>query len=181
MTTSFHSPDPLMVSLARSGKDLPVIHGLEACDLPEPYRALLVHQRDMTSTLESHYGSRTHLDVFQAVEEEGLLDREVILRLDRDERPVEYGAIRIYVNRFPEAARVAIREGERPLGYLLDAFDVAYQSRPDAFFRLTPTKDIAGALAIVPSTLLYGRRNVLVNPQLEPLAYVVEILAPADV
>ena len=47
---------PLDFVYARSGVELPRVKAIEAGDIPLPYRSLLVHQIDMTLTLERHFG-----------------------------------------------------------------------------------------------------------------------------
>ncbi len=46
---------PLDDFYARAGMRLPRIERLAGDDIPEPYRALLVHENDMTPTLEKYY------------------------------------------------------------------------------------------------------------------------------
>ena len=44
---------PLDEFYARSGLTLPPLDQIDGQALPEPYKSLLVHERDMTSTLEN--------------------------------------------------------------------------------------------------------------------------------
>src|SRR5258708_40329644 len=54
---------PLDDFSARSGLPLPPIERLAGEQVPEPYRSLLVHDTDMTPTLESFHGARIHLQI----------------------------------------------------------------------------------------------------------------------
>ena len=74
--------------------------------------------------------------------------------------------------------RDAIRAGRRPLGYLLGESGLPYRNRPASFFRVVSTPELVRAMALRVATMLYGRRNLLLNDASEPLADVVEILAP---
>ena len=83
----------------RHGRPLPQFEILAAEAVPEPERSLLVHDRDMTRTLERHHGDTIHLRVLSRFHEGDVYGRESILQLDRSDRPVEYGAIRIHLDR----------------------------------------------------------------------------------
>src|SRR5688572_16153322 len=59
--------------------------------LPEPARRLLVHQRDMTSTLAECHGSELRVEILQQKRSEDFYLREVFLRTIATEAIVEYG------------------------------------------------------------------------------------------
>ena len=52
---------PLDEFYAQAGLPLPAIEQIGGEDMPEPYRSLLVHQRDMTPTLEKFHGGKIHV------------------------------------------------------------------------------------------------------------------------
>src|SRR6185436_14279022 len=52
---------PLNDFYAQAGMTLPAIQAVAGGALPEPYKTLLVHNHDMTSTLESFHGEKIHL------------------------------------------------------------------------------------------------------------------------
>ena len=52
---------PLDIAYTRAGLEPPAATAVAPGDIPQPYRALLVHQRDMTLTLEAHFGGRVVL------------------------------------------------------------------------------------------------------------------------
>jgi chorismate-pyruvate lyase len=170
---------PLDEFYARSGLALPPLDQVEAESLPEPYRTLLVHDRDMTSTLEEFHERGIHLRMVSRAQRGSAYFREVILALDGTETPVEFGAIHIDLDRFPAAARTAILEERFPLGRILKDFALPYQSRPKAFIRIASDRAINALLNLNGAHVLYGRRNTLFNLTGEPLAEIVEILPPA--
>lgn len=145
--------------------------------LPEPYRQLLAHERDMTSTLERFYGEAAGLQQLQRRREGSDLWREVLLVGRESGRIMEYGAIRIDLEGFDRAARAAILEGQRPLGSILAHFEVPYRSRPGRFFSLRSTPRLEALLDLDHARELYGRQNVLLGGR-GALAEVVEILPP---
>ena len=52
---------PLDLAYTRAGLEPPAATPIAPEKIPQPYRSLLVHQRDMTLTLEAHFGGRVVL------------------------------------------------------------------------------------------------------------------------
>lgn len=156
--------------------DATAVHGH---DIPQPYHDLLVHQTDMTSTLSRFHGSTIKLQVLeQSIDDDSIL-RAVILRRCRDNEPVEYGAIRIFLKHFPDAAAAALRAGTTPLGSVLSDFNIPYVSNPLGFLRLRTSPEIAKSLELdTPGSVVYGRRNRHLTPSGDVLADILEILPP---
>jgi chorismate-pyruvate lyase len=169
---------PLDAFYARAGLALPRFEELQGADVPEPWRTLLVHERDMTPTLESHYQGDIHIEVLGRERVGDAYFREVILRLDRDESPVEFGANRIALDRLPTVVRRLVLQEQLPLGHILKAHDVAHTGRPSAFFRVEADALMARALGVAVGRSLYGRRNTLRDMEGRALSEVVEILPP---
>jgi len=171
---------PLDEFYARSGLRLPPLEVVDGGAIAEPARSLLVHERDMTSTLEAFHGAGIHLRPISRQRRGDDYFREVVLVLDETEQPVEFGAICIHLARFPEPARQAILAERFPLGHLLKDFGIAYLSRPKAFLRLASDATINGLLRLTGAQLLFGRRNSLFDPAGNSLAEIVEILPPVS-
>lgn len=180
-----HSPTVLPIAYplddfyAQAGRALPPIEAVAGENVPEPYKSLLVHQDDMTPTLEKFHGERIHLAVLSRQQRGDFYFREVVLLLDKSDKPVEFGAIKINLALFPPAARKEILEERRPLGTLLSFYALTHSSRPKAYLRVFSDDFINTALKLAKSQWLYGRRNTLWDPQQRPLAEIVEILPPA--
>ena len=171
---------PLQGLYAAAGRPLPEWTGVLGNDVPEPYRTLLVHERDMTRTLEHFHRGRIHLRVLSSRREGDVYWRESVLEVDDPLRMAEYGAIQIFLDRFPEPWRSQILGEHLPLGGILNSSGMAYTSRPSAYFRCYPDAFISAALRLVGSPVLYGRRNTLSGGEGLPLAEIVEILPPKD-
>jgi chorismate-pyruvate lyase len=172
----FSAVHPLDEFYAAAGQPLPPFAEIEGEAVPEPYRSLLVHKNDMTPTLEKYHGFGVHLDVLGRRRKGNAYFREVILRLDGTDQPVEFGAIRINLARFTAAARKEILAERLPLGHILEEFKIPHTSRPRAYLRLATDKLISRVLEMTGAHVLYGRRNTLYDPQQRPLAEIVEIL-----
>ena len=161
-----------------TGLSVPALTELAAAEVPQPYQALLVHSSDMTPTLANFYGQTLGLRVLSRERQDDSYKREVILWLAEDGRPVEYGVIRIRLDRLPPAARRLVLQEQRPLGDILHGESVPHLSWPKGFFRLKADAHAGAALGLRRAGLLYGRRNVLLDGSRRLLAEVIEVLAP---
>jgi chorismate-pyruvate lyase len=146
--------------------------------VPEPFRSLLVHADDMTPTLERFHGDKIHIRVLRRQLRGDFYFREVVLVLDADERPVEFGAIKMNLALFAPAARKLILEEREPLGHILRDCAVAHSSRPKAYLRVESDELINRALNLAGKHTLFGRRNTHFDTQDRALAEIVEILPP---
>lgn len=171
---------PLDEFYARQNRPLPAFAILAPDEVPEPDHSLLVHERDMTRTLENFHSGRIHLRVLSRYHTADAYWRESVLELDETERSVEFGAIKIYLNRFPEPWRKQILEERRPLGGILNESGIAYTSSPTAYLRFAADDFIERSLKLAKSQPLYGRQNTLRNAEGAILAEIVEILPPSQ-
>ena len=169
---------PLCEFYAAQGLPLPVIGRIETREVPPPYHSLLVHNLDMTSTLEKFHRHKIHIRVIARHTFENEYFRESILELDRLKKPVEFGAIKINLDLFPSEAREEILRERRPLGGIMAHFRMTIRSRPSAYFRVASDDYMNRALNLRGISFLYGRRNSLLDNWDRPLAEIVEILPP---
>jgi len=146
--------------------------------MPQPYRGLLVHERDMTSTLEAYYDSKVSLEVVNVTHEKGEYVREVLLNSQVLDKAVEYGAIEVVLDHFPAVEKEAIIAGREPLGSILNNMDHPYFSRPRGFFSIVAPKICQERFGCGENDLLYGRYNKLSNGKNETLASIIEIMPP---
>ena len=172
---------PLDEFYLEMGLALPPLQQVDGEAVPRPYKQLLVHHDDMTPTLEKYYGRDIHLRLLSRRRKESGYFREVVLQLDQDQRPVEFGAIRIHLEHFPAPAKAAILSEHLPLGRILRDFAIDYISRPQAFLRLASDPTINELLHLTGAHFLYGRRNTLLTASDQSLAEIVEILPPVNV
>ena len=158
---------------------LPAARALGDAEIPEPCRAILVHDRDMTPTIEEVYGRRVELRVLKYSLRGNVFSRQIVLTLAGDGRPVVFGAIKIYLDHFPASGRSLVIEMGLPLGTILREQGIAHTSRPQGYFQVTADPLINSALRLNGAALLYGRRNLLQDSAGRDLAQVLEILPPA--
>lgn len=171
---------PLTDFYASVGAQVPRITVMDGSEMSQPYRRLLVHNNDMTPTLEAYCGQAIHLKPLRVRVTDEALYRQVLLVVNGAEWPIEFGAIRIDLPRFEEEPRRLIVEGYRPLGTILHQHAIQHRSKPSAFFAVEADAVIADAFGIEPSVTLYGRHNTIYNPKGGTLAEVVEILPPLE-
>jgi len=169
---------PLSEFYSRAKLPLPRIEPIPADAVPEPFRSLLVHNNDLTLVLEDFHKSRIHLEIVNKDRRGGFFYREVVLRLDHDEKPVEFGANKIFLGLFPEEAQELILLEQVPLGRILKDCGLRHQTEAKAFLRVEPDELIARALELETPTPLYGRKTVVSDLKGRPLSEIVEILPP---
>jgi chorismate-pyruvate lyase len=154
---------PLDFVYARSGVELPKVKAIEPDDIPSPYRSLLVHQSDMTLTLERHFGGRVSLRPLATFQYGPWYFRRVLLAQEYTGRPVEMGAIRIRIPAFPARIQRQILRNDVPLGRLLRDGGVDYESRPTVFLSVTPNPEMMGVFWMREPKTLYGRRTEMIH------------------
>ena len=82
--------DPLSAFYASAHLPPPVIELVVSDSVPPPYHRLLVHDRDMTPTLEAHYGQTISLKVLEKKQVGQVLLRRVLLVGDADGQVTEF-------------------------------------------------------------------------------------------
>jgi hypothetical protein len=151
---------------------------VQPVELPKPHYRLLVHDKDMTSTLTDHHREKIVLRVLQQTVAGDRLSRHIVLEIEDTREPVEYGASRIELSVLDDRVRSKVIEGSEPLGGILNDHGVAYNSCPGAFFKVRSNDLMNGLFALVEPHWLYGRCNCLTDRGGRTIAEVVEILPP---
>jgi len=146
--------------------------------MPEPYRSLLVHESDMTGTLERFCGQAMLLHTIERIIMPDRVVRHVELRGAEDNQPAEFGAIEISLDQFEAGPREEILEGVLPLGTILKKTEMDFISRPSAYFRIQPGASLRHSFGVPADGWLYGRCNRLLALGGGAIADVVEILPP---
>ncbi len=154
---------PLDMVYRRAGIDIPTFEVVAPDDIPLPYRALLVHDSDMTLTLERHFGGRVVLRPLSTFSLGGSYFRRVLLVQEYAGQPVEMGAIRMELDAFDAPLRRQILDNEIPLGSILRDRRLEYASRVKAFLQLMPNPEMMGVFWMREPRVLYGRRTEIVR------------------
>ena len=151
---------------------------LQPSDMPEPYRALLVHDADMTGTLERYRDQKMSLRSVEQFVDGNKLVRHVELCGADDGHPAEFGALEIHLDRFDAEPRAEVLKGRVPLGSILKQAGINFESRPRGYFRIKPGEAIRHSFGVAEDGWLFGRCNQLLTLDGELIADVVEILPP---
>jgi len=171
---------PLDALYARAGLPLPQIDKITPEEMPEPYRTLLVHNNDMTPTLERFHGKSIHLKILHREQRGDNYFRQVALVLNGSEKPVEFGANKVSLLLFPPKARQLILEERLPLGTILKDCGIGHCTVAKAYFQVVADQLISSVLGVNSGATLYGRKATISDSQKRPLSEVVEILPLAN-
>ena len=166
---------PLDFLCDHAGTIAPAVKAIPADRIPPPYHALLVHEDEMTQTLERHVGGSVVLRALSSVRKAPWYFRHVLLSEEASGRPVVMGAVGIRVDRFKPRVRTQIFLEEVPLGRILREAGIDCKSRPQVFFEVTPTPEIMGIFWMREPRTLYGRQTEM-TLQGARIGNIVEIL-----
>ena len=166
---------PLDVAYAHAGAEPPQAHTIAPEQMPEPYRSLLVHENDMTPTLERHFGGPVVLRVLSAFTNDQAYVRRILLVQEYSGRPVEMGALCLDLSAFKPRVRAEIIRGERPFSTVLRDHGLAFASQPTRFLTAIPNSEMLGVFWMREPLPLFGRQtNVVLDGR--KIGYIVEIL-----
>ena len=168
---------PLDSHYARMGATQPLAKRTSPARIPMPYHGLLVHENEMTRTLERHIGGRVALRVLSILSRGRWYSRRLLLVDDSSGRPVAMGAVRISLDAFSARIRAQILAGRTPLGRILHEGGVEYLSRPTVFLEVTPNAEMMAAFWMREARTLYGRQTQLFLGG-KRIGDIVEILPP---
>ena len=169
---------PLDFAYQQAGLTAPEVEAIDAEEIPQPYKDLLVHNNDMTRTLERHHNGPIIVRALSNFQEAGQFYRRVLLAKEESGQPVEMGAIRIRLNSLPKEHRARILENHTPLGRVLLDAGIVETTRPIAYLRLKPNPEMMGVFWMKEPKPLYGRRTLIGIGDAD-VADIVEIL-PAE-
>ena len=166
---------PLDVVYRRAGVEIPAMRIVAPYEIPMPYRSLLVHEDDMTITLERHFGGRVVLRALSTFTSGDWYFRRVLLVQEYTGRPVEMGAIRMKLDGFGARLKKQILENEVPLGRILRDSGFEYVSHAMAFLAITPNPEMMGVFWMREPRTLYGRRTEIMHAN-RKIGDIVEVL-----
>ena len=158
---------------------MPQVTVISPDQIPQPYRSLLVHDSDMTRTLEWHGGDRAILRPLSTFSSGASYFRRILLVRASSGRPLALGAIRVRLDAFTPRLRTKIQAGQVPLGRILREGRFAYTSKVKALLAVEPTPEIMGIFWMPESKVLYGRRSEMFRDKTK-IADIVEVLPPTS-
>jgi hypothetical protein len=177
ITDNITIPYPLSIFYDQQTEDGPEFEEVSEIDIPEPYRSLLCHTNDMTPTLEKYLDEAAHLSLIGRQSGKGYFFRHIAL-VDKNNNPMELGAIKIYISKFPPQAQLLINESFVPLGTIYEMFSIQHRNRPQSYYRVKSDRRINKIFRLNETSILFCRINQQVNADNEVLALALEILPP---
>ena len=154
---------------------MPTVKVVSPHQIPLPYRSLLVHDDDMTLTLERHFGGQVALRPLSTFSIGDSYFRRVLLVQEYSGRPVEMGAIRMKLDAFNQRLQGKIRRNQIPLGRILRDSQFRYTSLVKAFLAITPNPEMMGVFWMREPRVLYGRRTEIIRQDVK-IGDIVEVL-----
>lgn len=157
---------------------LPICTPVAAAQVPEPYRELLVHSQHMTVTMEAFHRERVAVQVLAVQQTPDWYARKILLRKLSDNKPVQFGLVRIRLRYCSEPVKAAILAQNTPLGRILIEHDVLRRIEPLQYFRLPPQPCLEEWFGPAAAGLdTYGRLGVIYCNE-QPAIEVIEISVP---
>ncbi len=148
-----------------------------ADQVPEPYRGLLVHEHHMTVTVEAHHGDLVNVRVLDRRLDGDAYARKILLSLQKTERVVQFGLVRIHLEYCSPAVRAQILAQQTPLGRILIEHNVLRRIEPTGFLRITPGPEMMTWWCLASPEITYGRL-ALIHCDGKPAIELLEIVAP---
>ncbi len=137
--------------------DIPEFQIVAPAQVPLPYRDLLVHEHHMTVTVERFHGRPVELRVLSQRTHGHHYSRMILLTLQGTGEVVQFGIVRIDLDRCSPAVRTEVLAGRKPLGRILIEHDVLRHIDPSCFLRITPTPQMMHWFSTTESAPLWGR------------------------
>jgi chorismate-pyruvate lyase len=144
-------------------------------EMPSASRQLLVHQKHMTRTLNSHYGKPVDVHVLERHHDGDLYSRKIFLTPREADTIVEYGLVRMDFRYMPHSVRDAILQEHAPLGSILINHNILRRIQPRWYLKFPKASTILTWFDCHPNEDLYGRlATIYCNG--EPAIELVEIV-----
>lgn len=148
---------------------------VESSDLPESYQSLLAHHDHMTVTVEAWHNSMVDVRVLAEQREDDIYARKILLVLQRDGSPVQFGIVRINLAGLPEIVRLEIESQALPLGRIMIRHHLMREVELCQLWRVKPGPKLRLHMHLKDDTPVYGRTaRILVAGQ--PAVEMLEIV-----
>lgn len=177
-----HPPIPDLMELVglffEHSADLGAFAPVAACDLPEPYRALLAHDQHMTVTVERFHGCPVDVQVLEYKSSPPHYCRKILLTRQSDGAIVQFGIVRMDLDQVDAATRDEILARRKPLGRILIEHNVLREVELVDLWRVEPGPDLCRLFELAAPETTYGR-TALIHCNGQPAVELLEIVAPA--
>lgn len=148
-------------------------------ECPQDYREMLAHESHMTVTVERRHGCPVDVEVLQSELTPSHYLRKILLRRTSDQRPVQFGIVRLALSALQPKVRDEIMAQKLPLGRVLIQHNVLRQVQLNAVWKFHCGRELAAIFDVEPGHETYGR-TALIYCDGEPAVELLEIVAPED-
>lgn len=150
---------------------------ISADDLRDEYHSLLAHHDHMTVTVEAWHNSLVDVRVLEEVRQGNDYARKILLTLQRDDKAVQFGLMKINLAGLPEIVRMEIESQALPLGRIMIRHHLMREVELCQLWRVTPGPELRLHLPIEAEEYVYGRTaRILVEGR--PVVELLEIVQP---
>ncbi len=168
MSTLAHNPVDTRDSLADLCGAFPDYHceaeavrEVDAADMPEPYRRLLVHKRHMTLALSEHFGVAPNLYVMAERRNGSKYVRKIFLTAGNRSDSIELGVVRMDLDCLREDVADQILQRRLPLGEILTRHEVMRRIEPRSFLLFPRCSSVLGWFGHPRAGPFYGRLGTI--------------------
>ena len=137
--------------------ELGMFEPVESSDLPEAYQALLAHHDHMTVTVEAWYNSMVDVRVLAEQRDDDSYARKILLVLQRDGTPVQFGIMRINLAGLPDIVKLEIESQALPLGRIMIRHHLMREVELCQLWRVNPGAELRLQLQLEDDTPIFGR------------------------
>ncbi len=173
------SLDSLIAVYYSDPKELGAFQSVSATATPAGYNHLLNHNHHMTVTVEAFHRDSVNVKVLRSSKNATHYCREILLTLQKSNRVVQYGIVRLNLATIAEAPRAEILEEKKPLGRVLIEHQVLREIELFDLVRVTCGSALARLFSVAEGTTTFGR-TAMIYCDREPAIELLEIVAPID-
>jgi len=127
------------------------------CDLPDHFKALLAHDDHMTVTVEAWHNSLVKVHVLEERRDNNHYARRIVLALQRDGKPVQFGIMRINLAGLPQIVRLEIESQALPLGRIMIRHHLLREVELLHLWRIAAGAELRKHLKLERGAVCFGR------------------------
>jgi chorismate-pyruvate lyase len=128
-----------------------------AGDLPDQFKSLLAHDDHMTVTVEAWHNSLVKVHVLKERRDGDLYSRRIVLCLQRDNTPVQFGIMRINLAGLPKIVRLEIESQALPLGRIMIRHHLLREVELLNLWRVSSGPELRKQLKLERGAVCFGR------------------------
>ncbi|MBD15647.1 MAG: hypothetical protein CMJ72_10840 [Planctomycetaceae bacterium] len=130
---------------------------IEVTELPEAYQSLLAHDDHMTVTVEAWHNSLVDVRVLDEKYQGSMYTRKIVLKLQRDNHPVQFGIMRVDLKDLPEIVKLEIQSQALPLGRIMIRHHLMRTVELCQLWKINPSPELRLYLQYEKEGAIYGR------------------------